>query len=74
MGRALGGWGVGIRLSKAGGAQERFWPRRAEEQAQDPSRLSGPEWAGETLGAFPPSSDSGGSFPIRLSSSHCPPL
>ena len=43
---------MGLRLS-AGGAQECFWPWTAKDQVQDPSRLPGPEWVGETLGAFP---------------------
>ena len=53
-GKGPGGWGVGLRLNAAGGAQECLRPWRAEGQVWDPSRLSGPEWAGEMLGAFSP--------------------
>lgn len=37
---------AGIRLSRMEG------PWSADDQAQDPSWLPGPEWVGETLGVF----------------------
>ena len=64
-----GGMGVGLRLNTAGGFQECLRPWRAEDQVQDPRRLPGPEGVWETLGAFPQSSNPGGSFPAGLSSS-----
>ena len=44
-GKGRGGWGLGSRQQEG--------PRRAEDQVQDLSRLTGPEWAGKTLGLFP---------------------
>ena len=44
---------MGLRLNTAGGAQVCLWPWRAEDQVQDPRRLTGPEWVRETLGTFP---------------------
>ena len=49
-----GGWRLGLRLNAAGGVQECLWPLRSEDQVQDPSRLTGPKWAGEILGPFTP--------------------
>ena len=45
--------GVGLRLNTSGGAQECLWPWRAEDQVQDLSRLTGPEWEGE-MPSLPP--------------------
>lgn len=53
-------------------AQKCLWPWRADYQVWDPSRLPAPEWAGETLGAFPhPSIPEG---PSPLSSLLLPPF
>ena len=44
---------MGLSLNTAGGAQECLWPWRVEDQVQDLSRFTVPEWAGEMLGTFP---------------------
>ena len=51
--KALGGWGVRVRLTVARGAQECLGPQRAEDQVQDPGRLPGHQWVGEILGMSP---------------------
>ena len=64
-GRGPGGGGMEGGLGSM--QQEGPQPWRAEEQVQDPSRLTGPEWVGETLGTSSQSSDPTGPLPIGLS-------
>ena len=62
------GW-LGLRLNTAGEPPECLRPWRSEDQVQDPSWLTGPEWVGEMLGTFPPSFSPRGPLPTGLSSS-----
>ena len=54
LGVVAGQRGRVLRLNAAGGAQVCLCSWRSEDQVQDPSRLTGPEWVGEMLGVFPP--------------------